>query len=75
MQAEVLLNNAITEGTTRKRRLPVVPELGDKVFHKFSTRGQWTLCPVNVFGIIMLFERCQGYSRRRARSSMNVEIR
>jgi hypothetical protein len=48
---------------------------GNRVIHKFSPSGQGTLCPVKVFGIIELFERCRGCPRRRARSTMNAVIR
>jgi hypothetical protein len=47
----------------------------NRVIHKFSPGGQGTLCPVKLFGIIELFERCRGCPRRRAHSTMNAMIR
>jgi hypothetical protein len=47
----------------------------NRVIHKFSASSQWALCLAKVFGIIVLFERCRGHPRHRARSSMNAVIR
>jgi hypothetical protein len=48
---------------------------GNTFIHNFSPSGQGTLCPVKLFGIIELFERCRGCPRQRARSTMNAVIR
>ena len=48
--------------------------VANNFIHKFSSSSQGTLCPVKVFGIISLFERCHGYPRWRARSMMNAVI-
>ncbi len=50
-------------------------EASNRVINKFSPSGQGTLCPVKLFGIIELFERCRGCPRRRARSTMNAVIK
>jgi hypothetical protein len=50
-------------------------EASNRIINKFSPSGQGTLCPVKLFGIIELFERCRGCPRRRARSTMNAVIK